>query len=418
MNFFRVSIAVGLFLVPVAAADKNTANDVPTYAKEVSRILQKNCEGCHRPGQIGPFSLTSFEQARAFAPEIKRVTGERRMPPWHAEPGYGEFRNDRRSDADIATLARWVDGATPKGDPRELPAPVPYSDDWALGPPDAVLTPDAAFELDATGADEFRCFVIPTSFAEDRTIQALELRPGNRRVVHHALMYADVSGRARQLDAADPKPGFRCFGGLGFLPQNGLGGWAPGSRPGRLPEDTGRYLSKGADFVMQIHYHKSGKPETDRTSVGLYFNRVPATRFLRSQPVLNLRIRIPAGAASHRETAAWTLPEDMLVNSATPHMHLLGKEMRMVATLPDGVTRDLVWVKNYDFNWQTPYVFKEPILLPKGTRIDVTAWFDNSENNKNNPSRPLKEVRWGEETTDEMLIGWLGLITDRPFARR
>ncbi|MGH9660932.1 MAG: ascorbate-dependent monooxygenase [Bryobacteraceae bacterium] len=402
----RCTLLVALSAAALAAA--------PTYSREVSRIIQKNCEGCHRPGQIGPFALTSYDEARAFASEIKKATQARRMPPWHALPGYGDFKNERRlSDSDLDTLARWVDAGAPQGDPKDLPAAVKYSDDWALGKPDLVITPDVSFDLEPSGADEYRCFVVPTAFDADRTIQASEVRPGNRKVVHHVLLYTDVTGKARALDAADPRPGFTCFGGLGFLPHTSLGGWAPGAVPGRLPSDVGRLLAKGADVIMQVHYHKNGKKESDRTSLGLYFHQQPATRFLRSQPILNIAIRIPAGAENHRETARWTVREDIVAYAATPHMHLLGKEMRMVATFPDGSLRDLVWVKNYDFNWQTNYVFKEPIPLPKGTVIDVTAFYNNSASNPANPNNPLRDIRWGEGTTDEMLIGWLGYISDR-----
>ncbi len=403
-----VAVAVAGLAAP--AAELNTA---PTFAKDVSRLIQKNCEGCHRPGQVGPFSLTSYEEVKAFAPEIKRATQARKMPPWHAVPGYGDFKNERRlSDDQIATLARWVDAGAPKGNLKDLPPPVKHNDDWLLGAPDAVITPEVSFEMTAEGVDEYRCFVVPTQYVEDRNIQAVEVRPGNRRVVHHVLVYSDVSGKARQLDSADPRPGFTCFGGLGFLPSGGLGGWAPGAVPGRLPEDVGRPLAKGADIVMQVHYHKTGKAETDRSSLGLHFNRQPVTKHFRSRPIANIGIRIPAGAERHKETARWTLSGDLLAYSITPHMHLLGVEMLVTVTFPDGTEQPLVWAKPYDFNWQTSYVFRQPMLLPKGARIDVTGYFDNSAGNPKNPSNPLKDVRWGEGTTDEMLIGWLGYVTE------
>jgi len=411
-------ILATLAIAALSAAD-TPAGPKPTYAKDIARIVQKNCERCHRPGQVGPFALTNYEEVKAFAPEIKRVTQARRMPPWHAVKGFGEFLNERRlSDAEIEAIARWVDAGKPLGDPRDLPPAVLYTDEWALGPPDAVLTPEVSFDIAASGPDEYRCFVMPTTYPEDRTIQAIEVRPGARKLVHHVLLYADVSGRARQLDAADPAAGFKCFGGLGFQPQTGLGGWAPGGVPGKLPDDIGRYLARGADMVMQVHYHKNGKPESDRTSLGLYFHKTPAKKFVRSRPVANLGIRIPAGDANYRATASWTLTEDLVGYSVFPHMHLLGKEMIMTATLPDGTNRDLVWAKPYEFNWQTGYVFKEPISFPKGTRIDVVAWYDNSEKNPNNPSHPPKEVRWGEGTDEEMLIGWVAYISDRPVAGR
>jgi hypothetical protein len=414
----RLSIAAALAaaVLPLCAAEKGMDRAAPTYAREVSRIIQNNCERCHRPGQIGPFSLTGYEQSSAYAREIKRVTQAHIMPPWHAVKGYGEFKNERRlSDADVDTLARWADAGAPLGDTKDLPTPVKYSDDWLLGTPDAVLASEVAYAIDASGEDEYRCFVLPTSFAEDRTIQAIEVRPGSRKIVHHVLLYSDVSGKGRHLDAADPKPGFSCWGGLGFFPQTGLGGWAPGSIPMKLPDDTGRYLAKGADVIMQVHYHKNGKADSDRTSLGLYFNRERATKFIRSRPVANIGIRIPADDSNYRAEAHWTVPEDILGYSVAPHMHLLGKEMLATATFPDGTKKDLVWAKPYSFNWQTAYVFKEPIPFPKGTRIDVTAYYDNSEKNPNNPNKPLREVRWGEATTDEMLIGWIAYISDKPI---
>src|SRR5712692_4481640 len=409
---------VALLSVAGASAATPDLAAKPTYAKEVSRIVQKNCEGCHRPGQIGPFSLTNYQEISAHARDIKRVTQARIMPPWKAVKGFGEFANERRlSDSEIETLGRWADAGAPQGDPKELPPPARYNENWVHGQPDAVVSPEASFQLAAEGPDEYRCFVIPTSFPEDRTIQAIESRPGNRKIVHHVLIYTDVTGKARQLDAADPLPGYACMGDLGFNPQTNLGGWAPGDVPTRLPDGMGRYLPKGADLVMQVHYHKTGKPETDRTSLGVYFNREPVKKYVRFVPIMNRRIRIPAGDDNYRDTAAMTLQQDVIALSVFPHMHLLGSEMRMVAVFADGTKKDLVWVKPWDFNWQTNYIFKEQLPLPKGTRIEVTASYDNSEKNRNNPNKPLREVRWGDATTDEMLIGWITYAIDTPVPR-
>lgn len=414
----KLLLGFGLSACIALAAAPKTAGG-PTYAKEVSRIIQKNCEGCHRPGQIGPFPLTGYEQVAAYSREIKRVTQARIMPPWKAVKGFGDFLNERRlSDADIETLARWADAGTPKGDAKDLPPPVKYSENWVFGPPDVVLEPPETFQVTAEGADEYRCFVIPTDLPEDRTVQLIESRPGNRRVVHHVLIYTDVTGKARQLDAKDPLPGYSCFGDLGFNAQTNMGGWAPGDVPYRLPDGMGRYLPKGADLVMQVHYHKSGKPESDKTSLGIYFNREPVKKYARFVPVMNRRIRIPAGDDNYRDTAAMVLQQDVIGLSVFPHMHLLGKEMKMEATLPDGTKKELVWVKPWDFNWQTNYVFKEQFPMPKGTRIDVAASYDNSEKNPNNPNKPLREVRWGDATTDEMLIGWITYAIDTPLPVR
>lgn len=406
------------FVLAVSAAlvfGASKADPPPTYARDIAPVIQKRCEGCHRPGQIGPFPLTNYAETRAFATEIKAATGERRMPPWHAEPGYGDFANERRlSDAEIKSIARWVDAGSPRGNLKDLPPPVKYSDEWMLGKPDLVLTPSEEFELGAAGVDEYRCFVLPSDLTEDRTVQAVEVRPGDRRVVHHLLAYVDTSGKARELDAKDPLPGYRCnIGGLGFLPSSGMGGWAPGISPRRLPEGVGRPLPRGSDVVIQVHYHRNGRIVRDRTSLGLYFNATPADRYLKSIPIVNFRIRIPAGAERHREEAHFTLRRDMLAWGATPHMHLLGKEMRMTATLPDGTVKDLVWVKKYEFKWQTEYIFRDPFPLPAGTKIDVVAYYDNSEKNPDNPHKVLRDVTWGEETTDEMLVGFLAYITPK-----
>jgi hypothetical protein len=387
-------------------------SDTPTYAKEVSRIVQKNCEGCHRPGQIGPFALTNYDEVRAFATEIKRVTQARAMPPWSAVPGHGEFKNERRlTDAEIATLAAWVDGGTPLGNRKDLPPAVKYNDDWALGKPDLVYTPAESFELAGNGVDEYRCFVIPSGLADTRYIKAMEVRPGNRKIVHHVRVFADITGRAREADAADPKPGFDCSLGMTTAYKRiAIGGWAPGMTPEPLPDDIGVFFPRGSDVVMEVHYHRNGLRESDRSSLGVYLHAHTPKNVQKSLIAVNLGIRIPPGVARHQEKARLTVNRDVLAISVMPHMHLLGTEMRVVATFPDGRTQDLVWAKPYDFNWQTTYRFREPVAMPKGTRIDVTAYYDNSESNPKNPNNPLKEIRWGEGTTEEMLVAFIGVI--------
>ncbi len=386
----------------------------PGYAKDVAPIIQRHCEGCHRPGQIGPFPLTNFEQVRAFKTEIKRATAERRMPPWSAVPGHGEFRNERRlTDDEIATIAAWVDGGAKPGNHKDRPAPVVYNDDWAFGKPDLVLTPDDEFELAGNGVDEYRCFVMPSGVERTQFIQASEVRPGNRKIVHHVRNFADITGTARKLDAADPKPGFDCSLGMAApYKRIGIGGWAPGITPEKQSEDIGVLMPGRADIVMEVHYHRNGLREKDRSSLGIWFHKARPRHIQRSMPVANLGIRIPAGASRHQERASWTVAKPILATSILPHMHLLGTEMRVTATFPDGRVQDLVWAKPYDFNWQTTYRFKQHVRMPPGTRIDAVAWYDNSEGNPKNPNKPLKEIRWGEGTTEEMLVAFLGYIDD------
>ena len=400
------------FAVCLSAAEKLPPAGTPTYAKEVSRIVQKNCEGCHRPGQIGPFSLTNHKEVSAFRAEIKRVVTARIMPPWSAVPGHGEFKNERRlTPEDIDTLSRWADAGAPLGNAKDLPPQIKYNDDWKFGKPDLIYTPEAPFELTSSGADEYRCFVVPSGLADNRYIRAMEVRPGNRKVVHHVRVFADMTGQARKLDDADPKSGFDCSLGMASpYKRIGIGGWAPGLTPELADADTGTFFPKGSDVVIEIHYHKNGLAEKDRSTLGVWLQPGEVKHVQKSIPIANLGIKIPAGAEHHEEKAKFTLSKDIIAMAVLPHMHLLGSEMSMVATFPDGTTKELVWAKPYDFNWQTTYRFKDPIPMPKGTRIDVTAYYNNSASNPKNPNSPLKDIRWGEGTNEEMLVGFLSYI--------
>jgi hypothetical protein len=397
-----------------AALPVSSLAAAPTFAKEVSRIIQAKCENCHRPGQVGPFSLTNFEEVSAFSKEIKRVTAARKMPPWSAVPGHGEFKNERRlSEDEIQTIAAWVDAGAPLGNKSDLPPVKKYSDDWALGKPDLILTPDDSFELAGSGVDEYRCFVMPTGIDQVRFIQAMEVRPGNRKIVHHVRAFADTTGKAREMDAADPKAGFDCSLNMtAVFKRVSVGGWAPGMIPEKHSADIGTFLPAKADIVMEVHYHRNGLKETDRSSLGIYLHQHTPKHVAKSLVVVNPFIKIPAGEERHLEKAKLVVSKDILAMSVMPHMHLLGSEMKVTATFPDGTVKDLVWSNPYDFNWQTSYRFKEPLRMPKGTRIDVTAYYNNSESNPNNPSKPLKEVRWGEGTTEEMLVAFIGYIDD------
>ena len=408
-----------LILLTAAAATAVGAEKLsdakPTFGKEVSRIVQKNCEGCHRPGQIGPFSLTNYKEISAFKTEIKRVTQAHVMPPWSAVPGHGEFKNERRLSAEeIETLAKWVDAGAPMGNAKDLPPPVTYNDDWAFGKPDMVFTPSEQFELASSGVDEYRCFVIPSGLTEDKYIRGIEVRPGNRKIVHHVRVFADPTGQARKLDEADPAAGFDCSLGMTQAYKRiSIGGWAPGMTPEMFDADLGRVFPKNTDVVMEVHYHKNGIKQKDQSSLGLWLHASEPARLQKSFIVANIGIRIPAGAERHEERASFTTPKDVIANTVMPHMHLLGNEMKVVATFPDGTVKELVWAKPYDFGWQTTYHFKEPIFMPKGTKLAVTAYYNNSESNPKNPNKPLKEIRFGEGTTEEMLVAFLG-YTDPP----
>jgi hypothetical protein len=269
------------------------------------------------------------------------------------------------------------------------------------------------YKLDAEGRDVYRCFVVPSGLDQDKYVSALIVRPGNRAVVHHVIAYLDSTGAARKLDEKDPGPGYETHGGgPGFLPSGFLGGWAPGNEPRRLPLGVGNVLPKGSDIVLEVHYHKSGKPETDQTTVGLYFSKEPISKRVRMLPVLNPFFKIPAGAANHPVTASMPVFQDATLLNVTPHMHLLGRDMKVVAVKPDKSQQTLVNVPDWDFNWQITYVYKDPIKIPAGSRIDLTAHFDNSTSNPRNPNKTPRDVTWGEQTTDEMCIAFLGYTID------
>ena len=404
-----------------------------TFHKDVAAILQKNCQTCHRPGEVGPFSLMTYKQAVNWAEDIKEYTASRKMPPWKPSAATFPFHNDRRlSDAEIKTLAAWADGGAPEGDPKDAPPPARFADGWMLGKPDLVLTAAGDFHLGSSGADTFRCYVLPTNLPEDRYIIGFEVKPGNPRIVHHTLNYWDLSGRARQFEEsarekADPEdrdrgPGYSASMGVGFFPGpspragvpslGNFGGWAPGQVPRFLPKGTGYLLPRGADVVLQVHYHRNGKPETDRTQIGLFLADKPVERPYQTvfvTPEMPLFMRIPAGKEDHRIAAHRYLQTDCVMHSVMPHMHLIGKSVTVSMTPPGGEKTTLVEIKEWDYNWQETYWFKEPLHLKAGTRLDIEAVFDNSSKNPNNPRNPPVVVGFGEQTTNEMLFGFFGV---------
>jgi mono/diheme cytochrome c family protein len=386
--------------------------DAPTYNKHIAPILWKNCAGCHRPGEVGPFSLLGYKDAAKRADFLKTVTATRRMPPWKAEPGFGEFHDERRlSDAEIALIARWADAGAPEGDPADLPAAPKFPDGWQLGTPDLVVKMAKPFTVPAAGRDVYRCFVIPLNLDEDRYVTAVEFRPGNRTVVHHVLMFLDANGAARKKDPAGD--GYTSFGGAGIVPTGGLGAWVPGASPRFLPEGVGRFVRKGSDLVIQVHYHPSGKEEADQSTVGLYFAKKPSEKIVGGLAVRGRLRIIPAGEKTHRVSGEGEpLPVDVDVLSVAPHMHMIGKEMKVVAATPDGKTVPLIHIADWDFNWQGSYSYAKPVRLPKGTVVKLEAVYDNSDGNPRNPSHPPKPVHWGEQTTDEMCLLGLNVTCD------
>jgi hypothetical protein len=411
------------------ACGRTHGGEPPTFHRDVEPILQRHCQDCHRPGQVAPFSLLSYQQARKRAEDIASVTEDRSMPPWHASTTEGgPFRGVRvLRPSELETLAAWSQAGCPEGKTEDAPSQKRWTSDWALGKPDLVLQVNEAYEVVASGGDEHRVFVIPSGLTEGHWISATDFKPGNPRVVHHILSAFDVTGRAKSLDQADPKPGYKTFVGYGqlpnglpFLPSGNLGGWAPGKMPNHLPKGVGRYLPAHADVLLQVHYHKNGKPETDASQIGLYFAKGPIQKQLKGGMVLPPRpgllarpeLRIPSGDANYEVKGRWTAGFDAHLLAVIPHMHWLGKNFLLQAVLPGGARQTLLKVDHWDFNWQDTYEFTTPVALPKGSRLEMLAHFDNSAANPRNPSQPPIEVRWGEQTTDEMCIGFLQLTRD------
>jgi dipeptidyl aminopeptidase/acylaminoacyl peptidase len=384
-----------------------------TFAETIAAIVYANCVTCHRPGEAAPFSLISYEDVAKRGALIARVTREKYMPPWHAAPGHGEFVGERRlTDAQIAAISGWVEAGMPRGDVAKMPKPPEFpADGWRLGQPDLILEMPTVFDLPASGPDVFRNFVIPTGLTEDKWVRGIEFRPSARKVVHHAIFASVPGGRMAARDGADGRPGFGGMGAVGVVNDSGdsrgLGGWAVGATPMMFPDGLAARLPAGSDFLLQMHFHLSGKPEHEKSLVGIHFaERAPDKDvFSVELPALfglGAGIDIPAGETRYTIHDSFTLPGDVRVYSAMAHAHYLAKEMKATAALPDGSTRPLIWIHDWDFNWQDAYVYREPVSLPAGTRIDVTLHYDNSADNPRNPIDPPRRALWGEQSFDEM----------------
>jgi hypothetical protein len=387
----------------------------PTFTETIAPIVYANCVSCHRPGEAAPFSLISYEDVAKRGALIARVTGSRYMPPWHGDTDFGGFVGERRlTDAQIAIIATWVKAGMPRGDERRMPKlPEFAADNWQLGKPDLILEMPAGFEVRATGPDVFRNFVIPTRLTEDKWVRGIEYRPGARKVVHHAIFAHVPGGSMAALDGADGRPGFGGMGTVGVINGNGqsdsqgLGGWAVGATPRMLPDGIAARLPKGSDLLLQVHFHPSGKSETERSQIGIYFAERPPDKHLMSVEVPSLfgigaGIDIAPDTKDYTIRDSFTVPGDVKIYQTGAHAHYLARQMHAVATLPDGSTRSLLSIKDWDFNWQDSYIYKEPFTLPKGTRIDVAITYDNTAENPRNPSNPPRRAVFGEQSFDEM----------------
>ncbi len=389
--------AAGCFIERVVAPK---ADGSITFSKDVSRALQRNCQECHRPGQVAPMPLLTYEDAVAWSDSVREVVQQKRMPPWLADPHFGKFQNDRSlSEADRATLLGWIEQGCPKGDPADLPPEKQFAEGWRIGKPDAVFTMAEEYTVPADAGPrgvKYQYFIVETHFDEDRWIQAAEAKPGNPAVVHHIIVYLvkpGLGGLVREKTGDGIGDGF-------------LTAFAPGELGTVLAPGQAKRLPKGAILAFQLHYTPNGVEQKDRSSVGLIFAKEPPKVEVRTRAITQKHLVIPAGDSNYEAKSETTFDQDADLLSFLPHMHLRGKDFRYEVVYPDGKRETLLSVPHYDFSWQSTYRLEKPLHLPAGTKIECTAHYDNSKDNLNNPD-PDKTVRWGDQTWDEMMIGFV-----------
>jgi mono/diheme cytochrome c family protein len=398
---------------PVLAA--GSGQSAVAFSKDIAPIVFNNCTSCHRPGEVAPFALMNYADVSRHSHEIADLTGSHQMPPWKPAEGYGDFVGARRlTEQQIDLIQQWVKAGKPEGDPADLPAMPKFTSGWALGEPDMVVRMPEAFTLRADGPDQYRVFVIPLNLDHDVYVSAVEYRASNPKIVHHSLLYLDNSGTARQLEAESPqKPGYPRTGSPGFTPSGGLGGWAPGVSPRFLPDGVGRPIKAGADLILHTHFHPSGKIEKEQSVVGLYFTKKLPEKVLVSMPHGTNKLNIAPGDNHYVVENTFTVPGNVELAGIFPHAHLLCKQIKVTATYPDGTVQPLIWIKDWDWNWQDFYQYSKVIEIPRGTKVTQEFIYDNSADNVHNPSSPPQRVHYGEQTKDEMSLVFYQILINR-----
>ncbi len=400
-------LCAGLISLPVLlTAQARTV----TFHADVVPVLQKHCQVCHRPGEAAPFSMLTYKDVRPWAAAMKRKVVSGQMPPWFAELGIGRFENDRRlTPEEINTIARWADNGAPEGDPNTAPPPLAFLEGWNIGQPDKVFEMPTPFQVPPTGAVEYQWIVLPTGLDKDTWIEGVEVRPGNRSVVHHVIAFYRKPGSNWLADAKPGVPTPKASGDSeAGMSDGAIGGYVPGLPAQRLRPGRAVLLPAGADIVLQLHYTATGQPAQDRTKVGIVFARSDVRERSFQLGVGSFSFVIPPGEPNYRVDADMTVDTDVRVVGFTPHMHLRGRAFEYRAVFPDGRREVLLRVPKYDFNWQLTYDLAEERVFPKGTRFEASAWFDNSPNNRFNPD-PTAAVRFGDQTWDEMMVGFLDI---------
>jgi hypothetical protein len=387
--------------VSLFAASKSGAG-TPSFSKDVAPILYNRCVTCHRPGEAAPMSLRTYSEVRPWAKAIKQAVASRTMPPWDADPNVGHFANDRRlSDTEVAAIVKWADSGAPEGNPKDMPKLPQFVEGWSIGKPDAIIATGKDFNIPAEGVVPYQYFKVDPGFKEDTWIQAAEVRPSQRKQVHHILVFVQEGGK-RVTRAGEQ------FSDM-------LIGYAPGVPTINWDADSAFLVKAGSTLLFQVHYTTNGTPAVDHSVLGLKIRKdTPKFRAF-SGSATQFRLSIPPNDPNYEAKATYTFKEDVTLFDLTPHMHLRGKAFKYVLTYPDGRSEELLNVPKYDFNWQLSYILAEPRHIPAGSKMEATAWYDNSANNKFNPD-PTKTVRWGEQTFEEMMIGFFNykVPVDRP----
>ncbi len=394
MRLSRLLTLISLILIICATTFHTFASGAaPTFGKDIASILFNHCTNCHRPGEIAPMSFQNFKEVRPWAKAIREKVVNRTMPPWHADPHIGQWENDKRlAQKDIDTIVAWVDGGAREGDPKDVPALPKFASGWQIGTPDITFQMPEEFTVPAQGTVPYIYFQVPSNFKEDKYVTAMEARAGDLSVVHHIVVYV------REPNPTKPQRPNDLGDGL-------LGALSPGMTPFIAQPGTAKLIKAGSTIVFQMHYTPSGKVTKDRSLLGLKLASAPVAKIITTTAAWDPRFEIPAHAENHEVRASWVADEDIDIISLMPHMHLRGKDYLYQATYPDGRREVLLSVPKYDFGWQTYYYPRKPIRIPKGTRIETIAHYDNSTKNPVNPD-PSKAVRFGEQTWEEMMNGF------------
>jgi hypothetical protein len=437
-NLYRsVLFVAGIFAIAMLLTIKGSSNAPKvTFTKDVAPILYAKCVVCHRTGEMAPMALINYKEVRPWARSIREKVVSREMPPWYADPNHGQWANDTSlSQTQIETIRAWVDGGAVEGETRDLPAAPKFVDaGWKFGKPDVVLSMTEEAQIPADGTVAYKYYVIPTNFTEDKYVQFAEIKRGDPSVVHHVIVSAREPGNGPL-----PPAGELRFDRQQFNPEAArdsqrenqdqqarrgnnadgmLVGWAPGMSPLTLRQGNAKLIKKGSVFIFQMHYTTSGTAAKDRTSVALWFAKEPVEKRMITKGVTvdPRKLVIPANDGNFESRSTFTFTEDAHIHSFMPHMHVRGKDFEYKLVYPDGTTKILLNVPKYDFNWQLTYFVKEPIAVPKGSRLECLAHHDNSTKNKYNPD-PSQTVRWGDQTWEEMMIGWVDYTLDNQNLR-